>query len=314
MRDLDAVRAATRGVDAVSHQAAMVGLGVDFGDIDGLRLAQRPRDRGAAARPARAALRRSDRAREQHGRLRRGALSLRGPRRRASRPAPGRGPRGRALRTAVPDLRSAARARGGRRGRTAWIRATCMPPRSCTRSICAPRTRASTAPRSRPCATTTCTGPACRETRRTRASRASSAARSSGASRRGCSRTDGRCATSCTSATWRRRTCSRSSPAPTAPSTSRATSRIRWARWLRRSSESVRAGCASSDGRGRLPARRRAPCVRLARRRPSRRSGSAPRWAFARACGRSRPPPRQIVASRTPAAMRPIASPATASR
>jgi dTDP-L-rhamnose 4-epimerase len=33
VRDGGAVRAALRGVDAVSHQAAMVGLGVDFGDV-----------------------------------------------------------------------------------------------------------------------------------------------------------------------------------------------------------------------------------------------------------------------------------------
>jgi dTDP-L-rhamnose 4-epimerase len=32
LRDVDAVRAATAGVDAVCHHAAMVGLGVDFGD------------------------------------------------------------------------------------------------------------------------------------------------------------------------------------------------------------------------------------------------------------------------------------------
>lgn len=33
VRDLDAVREAVRGVDSVCHQAAMVGLGVDLGDI-----------------------------------------------------------------------------------------------------------------------------------------------------------------------------------------------------------------------------------------------------------------------------------------
>ena len=33
VRDADAVRSAVEGVDAVSHQAAMVGLGVDFGDV-----------------------------------------------------------------------------------------------------------------------------------------------------------------------------------------------------------------------------------------------------------------------------------------
>ncbi|MDH5225189.1 MAG: NAD-dependent epimerase/dehydratase family protein [Actinomycetota bacterium] len=35
VRDLDAVRDATSGIEAVCHQAAMVGLGVDLGDIDG---------------------------------------------------------------------------------------------------------------------------------------------------------------------------------------------------------------------------------------------------------------------------------------
>ncbi len=34
IRDPQAVAAAVRGVDAVSHQAAMVGLGVDFGDVE----------------------------------------------------------------------------------------------------------------------------------------------------------------------------------------------------------------------------------------------------------------------------------------
>jgi dTDP-L-rhamnose 4-epimerase len=33
IRDADAVRVALRGVDAISHQAAMVGLGVDFDDV-----------------------------------------------------------------------------------------------------------------------------------------------------------------------------------------------------------------------------------------------------------------------------------------
>ncbi|MEO6712528.1 MAG: NAD-dependent epimerase/dehydratase family protein, partial [Mycobacteriales bacterium] len=33
LRDVDAVQRALDGVDAVSHQAAMVGLGVDFGDV-----------------------------------------------------------------------------------------------------------------------------------------------------------------------------------------------------------------------------------------------------------------------------------------
>jgi dTDP-L-rhamnose 4-epimerase len=35
VRDVDAVSRALRGVDAVAHQAGMVGLGVDFGDVSG---------------------------------------------------------------------------------------------------------------------------------------------------------------------------------------------------------------------------------------------------------------------------------------
>ena len=47
-------RARSHGVDAVCHQAAMVGLGVDFGDIADYVVAQRPRHRRAAARARRA--------------------------------------------------------------------------------------------------------------------------------------------------------------------------------------------------------------------------------------------------------------------
>ena len=48
VRDPDTVRRALDGVEVVSHQAALVGLGVDLQDLAGLRVAQRARDRGPA--------------------------------------------------------------------------------------------------------------------------------------------------------------------------------------------------------------------------------------------------------------------------
>ena len=50
LTDRDAIAALVGEVDAVSHQAAMVGLGLDFGDVESLRARQRPRNRVAAAR------------------------------------------------------------------------------------------------------------------------------------------------------------------------------------------------------------------------------------------------------------------------
>ena len=67
------------GVDAVCHQAAKVGLGVDFADVERLRGPQRPGHGGAAARAARPWLRRSAGAGLQHGGVRRGPLPLRAP-------------------------------------------------------------------------------------------------------------------------------------------------------------------------------------------------------------------------------------------
>ena len=53
----------SRTVDAVCHQAAKVGLGLDIGDITVVRHRQRPRDRGAAARARARPLHRPARAR-----------------------------------------------------------------------------------------------------------------------------------------------------------------------------------------------------------------------------------------------------------
>ena len=108
----DVGRAAVAGVTAVCHQAAMVGLGVDIGDIADYVAPQRPRHRRAAARARRRAASRAARARLEHGRLRRGPLPLRRARDRAPGAAPPRGARRRPLRAAVPGLRRAARARG----------------------------------------------------------------------------------------------------------------------------------------------------------------------------------------------------------
>ena len=79
--------AALRGVDAVCHQAAKVGLGVDFGDaVDYVR----DNDLGTAVllrRDARRPVSRAARARVEHGRLRRGPLPVPGRRRGRARSA-----------------------------------------------------------------------------------------------------------------------------------------------------------------------------------------------------------------------------------
>ena len=117
VRDGDAVERALAGIDDVCHQAAMVGLGTDIGDIADY---VSHNDLGTAVllrSLARARLRGPARARVEHGRLRRGSLRVRRARPRAPRPAPPRGPRRGPLRAAVPALRRAARARVDPRGR-----------------------------------------------------------------------------------------------------------------------------------------------------------------------------------------------------
>ena len=133
------------GVDAVSHQAARVGLGVRFDDVIGYA-----RDNDlATARPARALdrgrLRRPVRAGEHHGDLRRGAVPLRctavrsgpGPARRSDLNAGRFEPPARpAAVTSVPPPST----------RTIpSTRATSTPPPSSTKSTSAPRSAASAA-------------------------------------------------------------------------------------------------------------------------------------------------------------------------
>ena len=74
VRDPDVVARAVEGVSAVSHQAAMVGLGVDLGDIADY---VSHNDLGTAVLlRALVGLHRAVRARLEHGRLRRGPLPL----------------------------------------------------------------------------------------------------------------------------------------------------------------------------------------------------------------------------------------------
>ena len=104
---------------------------------------QRPRHRRPARRARRQALRRPPRAGQQHGRLRRGPLPLRGARRREPRTTARRGPRGGPLRARLPASARGPLAPGGdHRGRRDSTPATSTPPPSSTRSTCAPRSAA----------------------------------------------------------------------------------------------------------------------------------------------------------------------------
>ena len=76
--------AAVAGVDAVCHQAAKVGLGVDFGDVGGY-VADNDLGTARLLEPCGAGVHRPAGAGQQHGGLRRGPLPLPGPRRRAAR-------------------------------------------------------------------------------------------------------------------------------------------------------------------------------------------------------------------------------------
>ena len=179
VRDAATVERVLDGVDHVCHQAAMVGLGVDLGDIADYvahnDLGTAVLLRALAAR----GVRRPARARQLDGRLRRGPLRVR-----ASTASCGRGrARSRDLeagRFEPPCPRCGARARAARgpRGRAARpaqrLRGDEAPAGAPGRGVRA-RDRACRSPR---CATTTSTARGCRATRRTPASRRSSAARS----------------------------------------------------------------------------------------------------------------------------------------
>ena len=102
--DADATTRAATGVDAVSHQAARVGLGVDFRDVTGYVQDNDTGDRGLIAVLVRPAVAGPPRPGVQHGGLRRGCVPVHGARAGAPRaPAEGR-PRRRAVRPVVPSL------------------------------------------------------------------------------------------------------------------------------------------------------------------------------------------------------------------
>ena len=195
--------AALVGIDAVSHHAARVGLGLDFTDAPRLRHRQRPRHRPVARRHAgRRGLadawssprRWSSTARGATAATRRGAHAAGW-----SGPRPGPKPTWRPD-TTNPAARVAARRSPGRwcpkTPRSSPVRSTPRPrwPRSIS-ARCGPGRRAG---RSSPCATTTSTGPACPSTRPTPGWPPSSAPPSAAARHRRSSRTAGRPGTSCT--------------------------------------------------------------------------------------------------------------------
>ena len=117
VRDPDTVAGAVAGVEAVSHQAAMVGLGTDIGDIADYVahndfgtaiLLQSLAARGFSGRLVLAS---------SHGRVRRGPLRLPGARRRPPAATRARRPRRRPLRAALPGLRRPAHTASGARER-----------------------------------------------------------------------------------------------------------------------------------------------------------------------------------------------------
>ena len=175
-------------VDAVCHQAAMVGHGVDPADAPGYAAHN---DLGTAVLLAAmhaAGVRRLVLA-GLDGRLRRGPLRLPGARRRAPaargrRPTSTPGASSRAARVAAATWSPGSSPRTPRS-----TRAAPTPPPRLPRSTWSRRGRGRPAARRGRCATTTSTGRGCRATPRTRASRRSSGRRWSGARRRGCWRT-----------------------------------------------------------------------------------------------------------------------------
>ena len=166
---------AVDGVDAVCHQAAMVGLGVDLADIA---------DYVSPQRPGTAELLRALHARGFDGRIvlassmvvygegRYPAPSTAtSPRRRAPPPTSTPGASSRRC----PVCERPLEPRSGPGGRAARTPATSTPPPSSIRSISSPHTPARPGRTQSRCATTTSTGRGCRATRPTPGSPASSA-------------------------------------------------------------------------------------------------------------------------------------------
>ena len=135
LNDTDAAPRRLDGVDAVCHQAARVGLGVDFADVRAYVGDNDVGDGDAAVGPARRRLRRPARAGQSsmvvygEGRYR---CAEHGPVRPG--PAPARRPRRRAVRAPLPGVRRAARRRVSSTRTRPPIPATSTPPPSSTRS------------------------------------------------------------------------------------------------------------------------------------------------------------------------------------
>ncbi len=213
VRDRAAVDEALRGVHAVCHQAAMVGLGKDFADAPDYVGCN---DLGTAVLLAAMA------AAGVGSLVLAGSMVVYGegryacPRHGVVRP----GPRAEADLAAgrfephCPALRRRTAPGAGRARTRRPIRATSTPRPSSPRSIWPPPGRAPPAAGPSRCATTTSTGPGCRATPRTRAWRRSSAPRWPGARHRWSTRTAASGGTSSTSATSRPPTRWRWKPLP----------------------------------------------------------------------------------------------------
>ena len=177
LRDPDVAAAAVDGVDAVCHQAAMVGLGVDFADVADYVAHNDAGHRGAAAGAARARLQRPPGARQlAWSSTARAATAAR----RTARcgPAPARratSTRGR-FEPPCPACGSDARAAARDRGRAARPAQRLRRHQGRTRSTCVAAYGRETGARRSRCATTTSTGRGCRGTRPTPGWPASSAA------------------------------------------------------------------------------------------------------------------------------------------
>ena len=202
---------ALRGVDAVAHQAAKVGLGVDFSDAPDyvgsndlgtatLLAAMARRPCVGSCSPAR-----------WSSTARAPTAGSRGPTR--PRAANGGRPGCGAVRPALTVRASRSRPSSSTRTRRS-TRATSTRQPSSHRSTSPAPGLGRPAAWPSPCAITTSTARGCLRTRHTRASRPCSAARSSGGRRRASSRTARSDATSCTFGTWHPRTCAAAGASP----------------------------------------------------------------------------------------------------